>query len=55
MFKKDLPISAKKILELDVRIINTLIMSEFDQDFLFLSDQSFPGDDSRTKNGLSES
>ena len=35
MFKKDLPISAKKILELDVRIINTLIMSEFDQDFHF--------------------
>ena len=51
MFKKDLPISAKKILELDVRIINTVIMSEFDQDLLFYQFNRFPG----TKNGLSES
>ena len=44
MFKKDLPISAKKILELDVRIINTLIMSEFDQDFhFFYQINRFPG------------
>ena len=42
MFKKDLPTSAKKILKLDVRIINSLLCPNLIKIF-FLSVQSFPG------------
>ena len=43
MFKKDLPTSAKKILKLDVRIINSLLCPNLIKIFFFYHFNRFPG------------